>query len=444
MRTRVVRVPKIVMISLLIIAGWLGAMPVMAQVHDTLTLDRVVADVLKHNDRIAAARYMQEAAEQRVGIAGAWDDPMLMLGVQNLPTSFDFKMDPMTMKMVGLSQNIPYAGQKGLAKRAARSEVEASAQERRGTEIDLVTAAKSAYLDLHYRRLNLQNLQDQRGLFEQIITSSTGKLRANQAGQDEVLASQADLWRLESSILSAQQQVESSERALNSLRGVDPRASVPELAPPSPEQIPESAEVWVNAAKEHYPPLQRLRRQAESYSLSARSSRRMQWPMLGLSASYGIRSGFDLLMDGTEQKRDNMVNFGANLSLPIFSGRQQRTMARSMDAMQKSTEAEANQLSRDIEAELLNLYSRAQRLQKSVEMYTDRIIPASEDAYQSAQAGYVNNRTSFVTLMTYALAINRDRITANDLANELGRTLVEVTRYITDAGTWESGPQNER
>jgi outer membrane protein TolC len=238
--------------------------------------------------------------------------------------------------------------------------------------------------------------------------------------------------------------VESSERALNSLRGVDPRASVPELAPPSPEQIPESAEVWVNAAKEHYPPLQRLRHQAESYSLSARSSRRMQWPMLGLSASYGIRSGFDLLMDGTEQKRDNMVNFGANLSLPIFSGRQQRTMARSMDAMQKSTEAEANQLSRDIEAELLNLYSRAQRLQKSVEMYTDRIIPASEDAYQSAQAGYVNNRTSFVTLMTYALAINRDRITANDLANELGRTLVEVTRYTTDAGTWESGPQNER
>jgi outer membrane protein TolC len=348
------------------------------------------------------------------------------------------------MKMVGLSQNIPYAGQKGLAKRAARSEAEASAQERRGTEIDLVTAAKSAYLDLHYRRLNVRNLQDQRGLFEQIITSSTGKLRSNQAGQDEVLASQADLWRLESSILSAQQQVEASERTLNSLRGMDPQTPVAELASPPTEQIPESADAWLSAAKEHYPPLQRLRQMAESYSLSSQSSRRMQWPMLGLSASYGIRSGFDLLPDGMEEKRDNMVNFGANLSLPIFSGRQQRTMARSMDAMQKSALAEADQLSRDIEAELLNLFSRAQRLQRSVEMYTDRIIPASEDAYQSAQAGYVNNRTSFVTLMTYALAVNRDRITANDLANELGRTLVEVTRYTTDAGEWDSGPQNER
>ena len=67
-------------------------------------------------------RYMEKAAEAKAKSAGAWDDPMLMVGVANLPTSFDFKMDPMTMKMLGLSQNIPYAGQKGLQKKAARAE----------------------------------------------------------------------------------------------------------------------------------------------------------------------------------------------------------------------------------------------------------------------------------------------------------------------------------
>jgi hypothetical protein len=74
------------------------------EAQDTLHIDQVIQDVVRHNDRAAAMRHMEEAAASRVGPAGAWDDPMLMLGVANLPTSFDFSEDMMTMKMVGLRQ----------------------------------------------------------------------------------------------------------------------------------------------------------------------------------------------------------------------------------------------------------------------------------------------------------------------------------------------------
>ncbi|PWB74128.1 hypothetical protein C3F09_04395, partial [candidate division GN15 bacterium] len=40
---------------------------------DTLRVDQVVADVLQHSDRLAAARYMEEAAKTKIGVAGAWD-----------------------------------------------------------------------------------------------------------------------------------------------------------------------------------------------------------------------------------------------------------------------------------------------------------------------------------------------------------------------------------
>ena len=88
----------------------------------TLSLSDVIQNVLKNNDQAAAARYMEKAAQKKIGIAGAWDDPMLMLGVVNLPTSFDFKEDMMTMKMIGISQNIPYAGQKSSLGHAARAD----------------------------------------------------------------------------------------------------------------------------------------------------------------------------------------------------------------------------------------------------------------------------------------------------------------------------------
>jgi len=85
-----------------------------------LRQEDVISSVIKNNDRAAAARYMAIAASRKVGPAGAWDDPMLMIGVTNLPTTWSFTEDMMTMKMVGLSQTIPYAGQKDLAAAAAR------------------------------------------------------------------------------------------------------------------------------------------------------------------------------------------------------------------------------------------------------------------------------------------------------------------------------------
>ena len=57
---------------------------------DSVLLDDVVRQVVAQNDRLAAMRYMAEAAQYRSGPAGAWDDPMLMLGVANLPTSLKF------------------------------------------------------------------------------------------------------------------------------------------------------------------------------------------------------------------------------------------------------------------------------------------------------------------------------------------------------------------
>jgi len=409
-----------------------------APAADSLTFDQVISQVVQKNDRVAASQFMQEAAERRAASTGVWDDPMLMLGAQNVPTNFGFSMDPMTMKMIGLSQNIPYAGYKGLERKAAQAQARAAAEDRRGTEVDLVAAAKTAYFELFYLLQNLQELRFQREILEQVYTSSAAKLRTNQAGQDEVLGSQAEIWRLETTILSTQQEITASGARLNSLRGENPAAPLSPLAAPPAVALPENQDGWLKAAEENYPPLARLSRQAESYGFSARASRRMSWPMLNLEASYGFRSGYDISMDGMAEPRDNMVSFQANISLPIFGRGKQRQMARSMLAMQQSTEAEANQLRRDVQAELVTLYERARRLSQTLVSYRNQIIPATEDAFRSALAGYTTNRTTFASLSSFSLALYRDRITANQVAYELARTLTEVDRYTQGTTQWKT------
>ena len=430
MRQFITKTPKSINFALIGLLSWLPLLLMIpsktaAQSSDSLRIDMVISEVLRHNDRLAASRYMEQAAYAKIGQAGAWDDPMLMAGVVNLPTSFDFKEDMMTMKMIGLSQNIPYAGQKHFQAKAARAEAQAATQDKWGMEINLVTAAKYAFFDLYYRDETIKELVRQHHLAEDILASTIARLKTDQANQADVAAAQAEQWRLESELLSARQESESARRTLYSLMGRLEMDSLP-LALPPLSSIPPTSDEWLTFAENHYPPLQKLNRQAQSYEFSALAANRMRWPMLGLSATYGFRAGMSW------GKPSDMVGFQANLTLPIFSGWQQKNMASSMQSMKKSVEAESSQLRKDIDAAIETLHSRALRLVESLRLYRERIMPADEQAYQSGLAGYGANRIPFSSLLSYGQAIYRDRLTANQIANVLARTMAEIERYTTD------------
>jgi outer membrane protein, heavy metal efflux system len=394
--------------------------------NDSLRLEQVVQDVLAHNDRIAAARYMENSARLKAKASGAWDDPMLMLGVQNLPTSFDFNMDDMTMKMIELSQNIPYAGQKGLESKAAGADANLASADRAGMEIDLIITAKIVFYDLYYKALALEELQKQKQIMAQIVASVTSMVRANQAGQDDMLMAQTDLWRLDGQILSAEQELDEARFNLNTLCGLPPNATIPAPAAPIMVSIPDKVDLWLEAAAINYPGLQKLFWQSESYRFSAAAMRRMRYPMLGLSAGYGLRQG-----TGMFGPRDNMLNFKATLSLPIFNGRAQGKLARSMDEMKLGTLSETEQLRREVKSQLYVIYWRAKRLAENLDIYESKIIPSGELTFQNAFSNYSNSRISLSALLNQALALSRDKMTLLQLKKELSRTLALADKYIT-------------
>ncbi len=393
---------------------------------DSLRMEQVVYDVVRHNDRVTAMRYMEKAAEAKAKSTGAWDDPMLMVGVNNLPTSFDFKMDPMTMKMLGLSQNIPYAGQKGLQEKAAQAEAAMAKQDRQEQELELAIAAKLAFYDLFFSLRAIDLLMKQIEVMQDVVASVKSRVATSQTNPEDAAAAQVDLWRLQTQLMPAAHAVESAQYDLNTLRGLPTGKPVPAPQTPMFAELPENAEALVVAAREYYPPLKKLTEQASGYAFSAAAARRMLWPMLSLSGNYNFRASTDM------EKRDNMVGFQATISLPIFSRRQQRAMAQSMDLMKQSAVVEEVQLAREIETKVRSLYLDAQHLTENLRMYSERIIPADEDAYRNAFSGYTNNRTPLATLLNYALTSFRDRLTANQIEYELARTLAEMERYTTD------------
>lgn len=398
---------------------------------DTLTLQRVVQEVVRNNDRLKAAAFLEESARREIGPAGAWDDPMLMLGVQNLPPSFRFDEEMMTMKMIGLSQRIPYAGEKGLQAKSKRAAADALLEQRNQTALDLISAAKTAYIELYYHQRVIDDLENQRELTEQIAVSVRSRVEAGQAGTDELNSALATMWRLDAEILTHHNDAHTAHHRLDALRGVVSPDEMPAVVPPEVTALPDTFLTWTDSARIHYAPLRQMLKQAESYRLSALASGRMSWPMLELSASYGIRE--DLVMDdGMTTPQDNMWTFGATFSLPIFKGRQEKQMARSMTAMQRQMESEAAQMAKDVDAQLRALHMRAEHFQEAAMMYEQKIIPADEEAFRSALSGYSAGKTSLPELLNYATTIYRDKTTLTDLQLAYAASVYEAERYISD------------
>lgn len=143
----------------------------------TLATAAVAEENLKHwvetalaaNPEIGAADARWQMYRERITQAGALDDPMLMLGLQNamVKDPLNFRRDPMTQKVIGISQMFPFWGKR--ATKAEQAEYEAEAQrwqlEERKLELTQMvkeTAYRLYSIDhsLNLTRKNLQLLDD--------------------------------------------------------------------------------------------------------------------------------------------------------------------------------------------------------------------------------------------------------------------------------------------
>ncbi|MBK7141285.1 MAG: TolC family protein [bacterium] len=415
-----------------------------ARSSDSLSIDQVVNQVTLANKRAETAKFMESSSSESASATGRWPDPMLMVGIQNTPRSFDLDMDPMTMRVIGLSQEIPYSGSRTLLRRAAIVTAQESASDRKTIQRELALAARLAFIDLYFKRELMAELLQQQLILRQIEQSTAVSVESGRASRDQLISAQSDLWRIESSIISLEQEIEAARLRLNSLRAESADAAVELTAPESGLELARELDVWIEDARTNYPPLEKLRFGAERYRIEASAANRMSWPMLSLSAEYGIRTGRETDLHGEPgEEREDMLSFSASISLPIFSRGTQKGMARSMQAMSAGRSAEAEQMWRDVESALRSLHQRLGRIDRSIALYQEKIIPASEEITKSLLTGYEANRVSLPEVLQSQISFHADRMTLINLLSEKARTSAEVLQY-TDESPHRSDPEEKQ
>jgi outer membrane protein, heavy metal efflux system len=404
---------------------FLAAAPVIfkdAAAQSTTPIRDVVNETLQNNPEIRAARKERDAAQQRIAPAGALDDPMLEAGVLNLPTSsFRFDREDMTMKMIGVSQRLPYPGKRGLRQDVAAKDAESVGYGFQETVNRVARDAKIAYFDLGLVIESIRLVQKNRLILGQFLRISEARYAVGQSSQADVLKAQTQLSKMTDELIKLGRDRPMIEAELNRALGRTGNAATPVPEPPQLriESVPlDSLRETALVQRPQLLALQAIvARNERTLSLAGKE----YYPDFDVRFSYGQR---DNMPDGT--RRSDMVNLTVAINLPVWRSSKLAPRVAEAQAMHEQAlnmyEAQRNEVS----TKLRQQAATAEQNLKSARLYQTEILPQARLAVEAALAAYRVNKVDFMTLLDNQMTVFNYEISHATAVVGYNKALAEI------------------
>lgn len=363
--------------------GWSAAAALVASVlalpslATPLTFDEALRMAEDHAPSLRAQAAKLQAATSAAIPAGELPDPKLLLGVQNYPIGgpdrWSIDQDFMTMRMVGVMQEVPDRDKRQARIEVAEAAIDRAAAERQMERLNVRQATALAWISSY-------SVERKQALFEDFYKENrllTDSVRAQIAGGraqpvDAVTAKQ------EAALLEEQQD------ELVRLRSQARAALKRWIGPAANEPLAGSWPQWsINTARysdqlSHHPALTAfapMTREAEAKVREAEADKDSDW-------SWEV----DYQQRGREF--GDMLSVQFSVDLPIFPGSRQDPKLAARHAELNQLEAESEVISREYAQQLEDDLANYQRLKRAVQRSQDRLLPLAKEKVALSMASY--------------------------------------------------------
>ncbi|MCT1346565.1 TolC family protein [Pseudomonas aeruginosa] len=148
-----------------VLAAAFCAVPWVAAQAQPLTFERAQALAEQRAPENLARQAQVASAQQAVGPADALPDPKLILGIDNLPIEgpdrYTLNRDSMTMRRIGLMQEVPNGDKRQARRQLAEASVVRAEAEQRAMQLEVKRQTALSWLDVYYAEHSV-------GLFDQL------------------------------------------------------------------------------------------------------------------------------------------------------------------------------------------------------------------------------------------------------------------------------------
>lgn len=346
-----------------------------------LSLDEAQQLAERRAPQLAAARAQESAAREMAVAAGQLPDPVLKVGVSNVPLSgemaYSLVQDGMTMRSVALMQELTRRDKRAARTARADREAELARVQQRQLLAETRRETALAWLDLAYQarmRGLIETQLAELALQQQAVESA---FRAGKGEQADIFANRLASERTRDLLAQMQRDIAMARSRLARWLGEEalgerPLADPPELPPLSwrPDLAPE--------ATSRHPTLAAQAGQVALAEADARLARENRTPDVAV----------ELMLSQRGPSYPNMVSLNFSMPLPWDrTNRQDREWGAKLAQLDQARAAQ-DDMQRAYLAELRGTLAAWESNRARVQRYDDVLVPLARQQTEAALAAY--------------------------------------------------------
>jgi len=333
--------------------------------------------------------------------SSALEDPMFMFKLQNLvarqPLSFGGS-DPQTAKVIGISQQLPFWGKRGIRQELAQYEAESYRWQIEERKLELTRMIKEVWYQIWNTDKSLQVVEKNLKVLADFIAIAESRYSVGQGVQQDIFKAGLEKSKMLDMRISLQQKRRSMAANLNYLLS---RPQETEVATISDFPLPTFSKTadQLNAdAYQQRPQIKSLIQLANKSDAAHRLAQKESYPDFNLSFEYMFREA------SMSDPGYNMFTLGVTFNLPFQQEKRRAMQAESLSErtmVLDDLQALKNSISYTISDTIAWLEKRKQL----IELYQKGIIPQAEQSLESAVISYRVGKVDFLTVLDGSMTL---------------------------------------
>jgi outer membrane protein TolC len=392
----------------------------------TLVLDQLIQEMLEQNPDLQAGYHQWQAISARAPQAGALPDPVLGIGLMDLPVnSFAFDQEMMTGKQISFMQMFPFPGKQGTRKAIVTSEAAAAEQNYLQKQIELIKTLKVTYFDLFYVDKAIATNRYNRDLLNQISRIAEARYRTGKGLQQDVLKAQLQLSKLTDNLLDLQQQRQSLVAQLNFLVNRDRSDTLVKTEELKFIPLEKDLAALRTQAEKNNPMLLSWQMMNQQNNQKVKLAKKEYLPDFSVELAYTKR---EVLQNG--EGGVDLVSGMVNLTLPLYFWTKQKKQVQESQLEAQSTFKMQESAARMIFQELEKVYSDLQKNKKRLELFANSIIPQANQTLQSSLAAYQVDKLEFLTVIDNQMTFYEYELESYRILSDYHKNLAELDALV--------------
>jgi outer membrane protein TolC len=381
--------------SLVLFFLFAGIISSYSQTNDS-SLDSLINQALQVSPKIKMLNEKYNASESRIEINSNLPDPMLTLGLMNLPTnSFSFTQEPMTGKIVGLSQAFPFPGKLGSVADVAEKDAEIVTKEISDSENEIKKIISQNYWELVFVRKAIDVANESKVLLKDIAEVVRANYSVSKASQQNLLKVELEITNITDRIEELKSKEKSIVSMINAqlLKGAQSYVYTNNL--PSIEYLSITQGKLDSLAKSYRPFLEGIQLAKQKAVLMEDLARYDYYPNFNLSLQYSFRDK----IERTNTSLDDFFSVMIGLSIPLNYGGKVTAKVEEAEAIQNMYEEQYLTSLQMLNGIFGSSIAKLNTLQVRIKLIEEALLPQAQQTYSASLSSYQVAQIDFINVV---------------------------------------------